>query len=551
MLQSLFVQNYALIDKLEIDFRTGLSVITGETGAGKSILLGALNLALGTRADLNSLKNKELKCIIEAKFNINNYNLQPFFKEQELDFEEQCIIRREITPQGKSRAFVNDTPVNLAQLRVLGEQLIDIHSQHQNLDINAQEFQITFLDTLADNNDLLNSYKKVYKTFQITKKQIEDIKSRNEQQKERFDFIKFQHNELKSADLKADEQEDLEKEQLILSNVEEVAEKLSIALSRFQREEYGITQELSMAKNEISKISNYFKNGNEISDRVNSALIELEDIIRDLEQKAENINHDPNRLESINNRLNKIYSLQQKHNCKNIEQLLKLEQQYSEELNEIESFDEQLSTLHKELEQQEKEINNLSKELHKKRESSAKDLSISISNQLSDLGMPHAIFKIAVTPTENADKYGKSDVVFQFATDKTMTPRDVTSVASGGELSRIMLIIKSLIAAKKALPTLIFDEIDTGVSGEIANKMGNIMHKMTQNMQIITITHLPQIAAKGKYHYTVYKTHETEGPTTRIKMLLQEERVESIARMLSSDTPTAAAMANARELLAN
>lgn len=551
MLRSLFVQNYALIDKLEIDFQTGLTVITGETGAGKSILLGALSMALGSRADLNSLKNKDLKCVIEVNFDISHYQLKSFFDEQELDFEENCIVRREITPQGKSRAFINDTPATLNQLKALGERLIDIHSQHENLELNNQEFQITMIDTIANNETLLENYKNVYKQFKHTTQKIEDLKTKNNQLKDRHDFIQFQYNELKETRLKPEEQDELEKEQLMLANVEEIAEKLSTVLNRFQRDEFGLIQELTYVRNDLQKIATYFDNGEDLAQRTNSSLIELEDISRDLESKAVNLNHDPERLETVDKRLNKIYGLQQKHHCSTIEELLKLQNSYEQELADVESFDIQLQSLEQEAAKLEAETIKLAAQLHEKRISTAAILSKTITSQLSGLGMPHAIFQIDVTLTEKIDKYGQSSIIFKFATDKTMSLRDVTSVASGGELSRIMLIIKSLIAAKKALPTLIFDEIDTGVSGEIANKMGLIMKEMAVNMQIITITHLPQIAAKGKYHYTVYKTHEEEGATTRIKALPDHDRVETIARMLSSDNPTPAAMANARELLSN
>ncbi|MFO7863594.1 MAG: DNA repair protein RecN [Salinivirgaceae bacterium] len=551
MLQHLFVQNYALIDELQIDFHSGLTVITGETGAGKSILLGALALALGSRADLNSLKDKEKKCVIEIEFDVHKLDLQSFFDDNGLDYEEQTIIRREITPKGKSRAFINDTPVNLGLLKTIGEQLIDIHSQHQNLDLNSQEFQINFVDAIANNQSQLHAYQKLFYDYKATQSAIDNLKAKNAQQKERFDFIQFQHKELSAAKLKANEQEELEQEQRLLSNSEEIAENLSLALKRFLRDEFGLLNELASAKNELSKVAEFFENGNEIVERVKAAHIDLEDLVSDLEQKAEVIDHDPQKLEKINSRLNQIYTLQQKHNCRSIEELLALEKQYDNELNEVESFGEELSQLEKELATQQKELVAQANNLHQKRVKAAGEISENISKQLSDLGMPHATFKIDITKSATPDKHGSSVIVFMFTADRAMQLREVTEVASGGELSRIMLIIKSLIAEKRALPSLIFDEIDTGVSGEIANKMGNIMQQMASSMQIITITHLPQIAAKGHHHSIVYKTHETAGATTHIKSLIESERIETIARMLSSGDPGKAAMENAKELLGN
>jgi DNA repair protein RecN (Recombination protein N) len=551
MLQKLFVQNFALIDSLEIDFQTGLTVITGETGAGKSILLGALALGLGARADKESLKHKDKKCIVEIEFNVEKLSLTSFFEENDLDFETQTVIRREISPNGKSRAFINDTPVNLNQVKSLGDQIIDIHSQHENLELNQHEFQFLVVDTLADNNDTLKKYQKNFAEFQSIANQINSLKDKNKEQKERFDFLKFQYNELKSTNLKADEQEELEQEQKRLSHSEEIAENLSLAVNRFNREELSIIDELSNVKNEVNRIASYFKNGNDLVDRLNSALIDLSDISQDLTEKTESIQFDPNRLDEINKRLNQIYSLQQKHNKTTISELLLLQNNIEEQLNAIESFEDDLLMLEKKQETQRELIKQEAKKLHNNRIDTAKKISEVINSQLKELGMQVAVFNIEVSNSTEFNKFGTSGINFKFASDPKSELRPITKIASGGELSRIMLVIKSLIASKKALPTLIFDEIDTGVSGEIADKMGQIMKSMSSNMQIIAITHLPQIAAKGDNHYIVYKTHNEDGAQTHLKSISGSERINVIAQMLSTDKPGEAAIANAKELLSN
>lgn len=551
MLRNLFVENYALINNLEIDFQYGLTVITGETGAGKSILLGALALALGQRADLSTLKDKEKKCIIEATFNIEKYHLKYFFDEEDLDYDDITIIRREITPKGKSRAFINDTPVNLNQLKTLGERLIDIHSQHQNLQLNEQEFQVDFIDNLSDSIKLRKEYQDAYKRFLTLSQQVADLKEKNQQQKERSDFVEFQYRELEAANLKDGEQEDLEKTQNLLSNSEEIAENLNSILQRFQRDEFGIITELGLAQHELQKIAGYFDNGDELISRVSSAAVDLDDLAQELQQKTEAVQFDPTELERINQRLNHIYSLQQKHHKSSIIDLINLQDEYEQELNELESYEEDLQNLQNSLEVEKNKMENLATKLHKARNEKAKQISGQITHQLIDLGMPRAVFLIEVSPSEKFNRYGRSNIDFKFTTDEKMEPRDVTKVASGGELSRIMLIVKSMLASQKALPSLIFDEIDSGVSGAIAYKMGNIMKHMAHNMQIISITHLPQIAARGQNHYVVYKTHANEGTSTQIKAINSEERIEVLAQMLSSGETSPAAIANAKELLSN
>jgi len=551
MLQRLFVQNFALIDQLEIDFQTGLTVITGETGAGKSILLGALSLALGTRADKDSLKDKDKKCIVEIEFNIQKLALKDFFDTNDLDFDLHTVIRREISISGKSRAFINDTPVTLNQVKELGSQIIDVHSQHENLELNQQDFQFTVLDTLADNNTLLKDFQSNYDEFLNIKKQIETLKEKNTAQKQRLDFIQFQYNELKNANLKTNEHTELEQEQNRLSHSEEIAENLKLAISRFTKEEFNIIDELHAAKQEINKVSSYFENGEGLVNRIQSSLIDLEDLSQDLIDKTELVQYDPDRLESINKRLNLIYSLQQKHNTTSIDYLLTIENDLEDELNAIESFEEDLKLLKRKQKELFEILNEKSLELHKKRLYTAEKISEQVILQLRELGMPSAIFNIKVLESDEFSKYGKSKLSFNFSTDEKSELRPITKIASGGELSRIMLIIKSLIAAKKSLPTIIFDEIDTGVSGEIANRMGHIMKSMSGNMQLIAITHLPQIAAKGQNHFIVYKEHNDTGAHTRIKPIADIERVNVIAQMLSTDNPGEAAIANAKELLSN
>lgn len=549
MLQKLFVQNFALIDSLEIDFQTGLTVITGETGAGKSILLGALALALGARADRDSLKQKDKKCIVEIEFNVEKLGLESFFEDNNLDFEKHTVIRREISINGKSRAFINDTPVNLNQVKILGDYIIDIHSQHENLELNQNEFQFLIVDTLADNSVILKKFQNNYFEYQNLKKEIASLKEKNTLQKEKLDFIKFQYNELKNANLKSNEQVVLEQEQKRLSHSEEIAEYLSLAINRFNRDEFNIIDELSSAKNEINRIASYFENGDGLVDRLKSALIDLSDLSQDLIDKTESIQYDPNRLDEINKRLNLIYSLQQKHSKTSIDDLLVSQNSLEDELNAIESFEEEIMLLMKKQDKQLALITTQAKELHQNRLNTAEKISEVINSQLKELGMQVAAFNIEVLQSDELNKYGSSTINFKFATDQKSELKPIIKIASGGELSRIMLVIKSLIASKKSLPTLIFDEIDTGVSGEIANKMGQIMKSMSSSMQIITITHLPQIAAKGNNHFIVYKVHNEDGAQTRMKSITDSERVNIIAQMLSTDKPGEAAIANAKELL--
>jgi DNA repair protein RecN (Recombination protein N) len=551
MLQRLFVQNFALIDNLEIHFQEGLTVITGETGAGKSILLGAIALAMGARADRDSLKNKEKKCIVEIEYDVQKLTLQEFFDTNELDFDLQTIIRREISPSGKSRAFINDTPVNLSLVKELGNRLIDIHSQHENLELNQFDFQFSVIDILADNFSSLKEYQNNYNKYQHLLKNINNLKEKHEIQKQRHDFIDFQYNELENAKLKSNEQNELEQEQNRLENSETIAENLSQALVRFNREDYGILDELNNAKQEISRIASYFHNGEDLQTRINSSLIDLTDLVQDLTEKADTIQYDPQRLDEINKRLNLIYSLQQKHNKPSIDDLLFIKNELEDELNAFESFEEDLQLLEKKKIELFQQLSTLADKLHKSRLEAAEKTSDNINEQLKELGMASAIFSIEVQKSDELSKYGKSSVSFKFAPDKKTDSRLLTKVASGGELSRIMLILKSLIAAKKSLPTIIFDEIDTGVSGEIANKMGQIMKSMSGNMQLIAITHLPQIAAKGEHHKIVYKTQEDTGSKTKIKNITEAERIIAIAQMLSTDNPSDAAIANAKELLSN
>lgn len=551
MLQKLFVQNFALIDNLEINFHEGLTVITGETGAGKSILLGAIALAMGARADKDSLKNKEKKCIVEIEFDTQKLPLQKFFTENDLDFDLQTIIRREISPSGKSRAFINDTPVNLNLVKTLVSKLIDIHSQHENLELNQLDFQFSVIDTLANNITLLKDYQNSYNNYQTLIKETNSLKDRNEIQKQRQDFIEFQYNELKNANLKSNEQNDLEQEQNRLANSELIAENLSQAIKRFQRDNCSILDELNNTKQELSKIASYFDNGEDLTNRINSALIDLSDLSQDLIEKSENIQYDPFRLDEINKRLNLIYSLQQKHGKSSIDDLLYLKNELEDELNAIESFEEDLQLLEKKKDEIFQQSSVLAEKMHNSRLEAAKTASNKINLQLNDLGMQSAVFNIEIQESEELNKFGKSVVSFSFAPDRTTDLKPLTKVASGGEISRIMLILKSFIAEKKSLPTIIFDEIDTGVSGEIANKMGQIMKSMASNMQLIAITHLPQIAAKGDHHKVVYKTHEENGSQTRIKSITESERINIIAQMLSTDKPGEAAIANAKELLSN
>ncbi len=551
MLKHLSIQNYALIDKLEVDFPDGLTIITGETGAGKSILLGALGLIAGSRADAQSLQDKTKKCIVEASFNIKDYSLKDFFWANELDYETTTNIRREINPEGKSRAFINDTPVNLSQLKGLTERLIDIHSQHQTLTLNGSEFQLSVVDAYANHETVLTEYAVYFKQFKAMKKALEDLLSRESQAKKDLDYFQFQFNELEEANLKSGEQTEREQELEILNNAEEIKLNLSKAALGLNGGEQNLLASLNEVKSLLNSFAKFKPEINELSLRLNSSYIELKDISNELESLEQDILYDPKRIEILTVYLDAIYRLQQKHQVKSIEELIAIKDELSNKLLEFSSLESEIEKTNKELTILQKSLSTLAKKIAANRKKEIPKIEKEIASLLSSLSMPNAQLKIEHIETDTLGVNGTDSVNFLFSANKGSDFKELNKVASGGELSRLMLSIKSLIAQLTALPTIIFDEIDTGVSGDVADKVGSIMNLMANAMQVITITHLPQIASKGLSHLFVYKEEKNDKTFSNIKKLSADERVSEIAKMLSTGTPTAAAISNAKELLKN
>lgn len=548
MLRTLHIENYALIKNLDLIFDKGFSVITGETGAGKSIMLGALGLLLGQRSDIKAIKEGELKCILEANFDIEHYHLQELFDENDIDYDPNCIIRREILTSGKSRMFVNDTPVNIQFLKQLGEKLLDIHSQYENLLIKDNLFQLNVIDAIAENRNILEDYINTFTAYKKAERQYEDLLTFSEKEKANYDYLSFQFEQLSSAGLSSNEQEELEREQTILSHAEEIKTILYKSQLLLDNEEIGILSVIKNAINNLQSITHVYTKAENLYERLNSCFIDLKDIAEELNKQENNIESQPERLEFINNRLDTIYSLCQKHKVTNLEDLIALQNSLKEQLDKLDSFDSELERLSKLKEELLKEVLTIGENLSKKRQSAAKKIEKTMIEQLSVLGMPNVQFVIEITKTNVPDTTGCDYISFLFSANKNVSPKAVAQIASGGEISRVMLCLKSLIATASNLPTIIFDEIDTGVSGEIADKMGNIMKEMGSKIQVICITHLPQIAAKGTKHYRVYKIEE-ETSETKVVLLNAKERVQEIAKMLSGSNLTEAALKNAEELL--
>ena len=549
MLQSLHIENYALIDKLEIEFGRGFSVITGETGSGKSIILGALSLLLGERADSKALRDEERKCVIEGVFDITNYGLESFFSENDLDYENISIIRREILPNGKSRAFLNDTPVNLVNLKEIGERLIDIHSQHKNLLLSNKNFQFNIIDTVAESKNLLNDYRNAYKELRETEKSIAELKQFIAQENANKDYLQFQYNQLKEANLQNEsEQEELEAEQDTLNHAEDIKSALSKCEILLSSDENGIVAMLKDARRSLGNIADIFPKAKELAERLNSCCIETDDIANDLQNLNNNLEYNQNRLDTVTMRLSTIYDLEQKHKTNSVAELMALRDEMGEKLQNIDNSDEQLAQLNKQKNEREEKANNLANKLTKQRQEAIPDIERTISQTLIALGIPNAQFHISLLPCE-LSLTGKDTLEFLFSANKNMQPMEISKIASGGEIARVMLCIKALISAQSGIATIIFDEIDTGVSGEIANKMGTIMQAMGKDMQVISITHLPQIAAKGTAHYKVSKFDTEQATQTKIERLNDKERINEIAQMLSGNPPSDAAISNAKELL--
>lgn len=549
MLTSLKISNYALIQELHMKPDEAFTIITGETGAGKSILLGALGLILGQRADLNALKDTSKKCIIEAQFQIATYHLQPIFESFDLDYEPLTIIRREITPNGKSRAFVNDTPVNLSQLKDIGEHLVDIHSQHHTISLNDNTFQLKVVDAYAENKNAIQAYKAEYDTYRKLKKQLAEKELSIVQAKAEESFLQFQFEELDQLQLIENEDIDLEEEQDALVHVEDTKIQLSTALNLLKDKEENVIDSLRMAKSSLTEASKHNKVALELLDRFKSVTIELEDIVATLEEENEELNYDPERLEYIRSRLSAIYNLQKKHHTSNVTDLVTLKNEIEQKLLTISNFDSDVEMIKRSLSQSAAILKEKAAIITANRKAIKQKLESEVKTILDRLGMKNAQLTIEFETLSTYSENGLEVIKFLFTANKGLEKRELSKVASGGELSRLMLAIKSILARKEKMPTIIFDEIDTGVSGEIADKVGEILKSMSQELQIISITHLPQMAAKGVSHLKVYKEDVNGETHSYIKVLNQEERIEELAKMLSGSKTTSAAIDNAKALL--
>jgi len=549
LLTQLSINNYALINQLSIDFSSGLSIITGETGAGKSILLGALGLVLGNRADLSSLKDTSTKCIVEAKVAISNYNLQDFFKEVDLDYEPETIIRREILPSGKSRAFVNDTPVTLSVLNQLRIKLIDVHSQHQTMQLSDNIFQFSVIDAFAKNKERISSYQTGFVQLNQLKKELVELETKQREAYQQYDYNSHLFKELTAADLQVDEQNILEEKLERLNNVEDIKLNLSEALEISITDDIGIQSSVNNLENKLSKIAPFYKEYQNLLERITSVKIEIDDIVAELENANESIDFNPNEAEEINDRLQLIYNLQKKHYVNSVEALLQVHEELSEKVLQVENADELIANKQQEINIVSDTLDTIAAIISKARNTSIPKLTKELENLLADLGMENARFSINIKTTKNYFSNGKDALEFLFSANKGGNYGELKKVASGGELSRIMLSVKKVLSTSTQLPTIIFDEIDTGVSGEVSNKIAAIMQQMSDHMQVIAITHLPQIASKGSTHYKVYKEEINGVTTTNLKQLSSEERIVEIAEMLSGKDISDAALIHAKELL--
>lgn len=549
MITQLTIKNFALIEDIKVDFKEGLTIITGETGAGKSILLGALSLLLGKRADLSSVKNNSKKCVIEAEFHIHTYQLNEFFKSQDLDYEPQTIIRREILPTGKSRAFINDSPVNLNVLSTLGEHLIDIHNQHQTLDVSSKDFQFDLIDAVALTKNLLETYKIALKDFKSKQSLLNQFKQKKTDAQKEQDYNQFLHDELEQANLKSGELEILEEELEKLNNIETIQEQLSQMMQLFNEEQVGVLFSLNEIKLKANKLKGVSASFETLWERIQSVQIELDDISSDITSEIETAEANPERLTEVNDRLQLLYKLQTKHQAQDLDELIAIKNKLFENLQETENLEANIKELELQLEQSKEKLTTLSKEIHDKRAAILKTLVASLEEILVQLGLPNARFKITLEQVDQFLENGNDTLSFLFTANKGSSFGELKKVASGGEMSRIMLAIKSILANYSQLPTIVFDEIDTGVSGEIANKIAEIMKLMSTKMQVISITHLPQIAAKGAHHYKVYKEDVLNETQTKLKLLSSEDRVIELAEMLGGEKKSQSAIAHARELL--
>ena len=550
MLKQLSINNYALIDNLQISFDEELNILTGETGAGKSIILGALSLILGQRAESRYFFNQQKKCVIEGQFGIASFlHLKTFFEENDLDYEDVTILRREISADGKSRAFVNDSPVNLTILKQLGEKLIDIHSQHATAEINDPAFQLLIVDSVARHEALLNAYQSGFRKYRSANTKLKQLIADSDKAKADLDYYQFQFDELEKANLDTDEQEPLEQELYALNNAEEIKRNLLGATYLLQDGEAAALVQLKEAGTQLSAIEKYNTAISDLKERLSSVIIELKDIAAETDLLEQKTHTNEARVVEVNTRLSLIYNLQKKHRVNTNAELLLLQNELSDKIQQALFSDEEIENLHKEIARQKQELEELASQLSANRLKAIPDIEGQVMQTLAEMGMGNALLKIEQTQMAELGNTGTDQIRFTFTANKGHALAEMSKVASGGELSRLMLSIKSLIARYTALPTIIFDEIDTGVSGEVANKVGQIMEQLAKNLQVITITHLPQIASKGSSHYFVYKDDDSDITKTRIRQLTETERVTEIAKMLSGDKPGESALQNARELL--
>ena len=550
MLQQLYIKNFTLIDELNIELHPGFSVITGETGAGKSIILGAIGLLLGQRADSKSIKQGADRCVIEAHFDLSRYDLKPFFDENDIEYDDHdTIIRRELTAAGKSRAFINDTPVALTMLKELGDQLMDVHSQHQNLLLNKQDFQLNVVDILANDSKELEAYQQSFANYQQKTKELNQLREEIERNRQNADFLQFQYEELEAAHLAEGEQEELEQQSETMSHAEDIKTALYEADNALNGDEYGVVSQVKSAYNALNGISKVMPKTSELTERLDSCRIELKDIAEEVSQLLERTDFDPAELETINNRLDRLYELEKKYHAESVEELIEQRDSLKQKLSHIENSDEAVSEMEKEVAQLRSLCEQRAKSVSKMRQATAKQMRSQLAQRLEALGMPHARFDVSVTQTE-LGKNGQDNVSFLFSANTSTPLQPVSQVASGGEIARVMLSLKAMISGAVKLPTIIFDEIDTGVSGKIAEKMAQIMQEMGRTeRQVISITHLPQIAALGSHHSRVSKEETKNGTVSHMTELNNEERITEIAQMLSGSDISDAAIQNAKELL--
>jgi DNA repair protein RecN (Recombination protein N) len=550
MLKQLYIKNYALIDLLDIELYPGFSVITGETGAGKSIILGAIGLLLGQRADSKSIKAGAEKCIIEAHFDLTRYNMDAFFEENEIEQDaEDTIIRRELTSAGKSRAFINDTPVSLSMLKEFGEQLVDVHSQHQNLLLQKQDFQLNVVDIIANDQKELTAYQQTYSELQAAKNQLQTLKDDIERNRQNQDFLQFQYEELENAHLMEGEQEELEQQSETMEHAEDIKTALYEADNALYGEQTGAVSQVRTAQNALNSISQVLPKAGNLTERLESCRIELKDIADEVSTLLENTDFDPSELDHVNDRLDRIYELEKKYHAENVSELITLRDGLKQKLSNIENSDEALAILEASCQKLSADSQKLADVLTKLRKKAGKEIEGQLRQRLVPLGMPNVRFEVSIAKRE-LGKTGQDEVSFLFSANTSTPLQSVAQVASGGEIARVMLSLKAMISGAVKLPTIIFDEIDTGVSGKIAEKMADIMKEMGQTeRQVISITHLPQIASKGSHHYRVSKEETAQGTISQMQELSQDERINEIAQMLSGSNVTDAAIQNAKELL--